>query len=356
MCPKPTSFTLALQLQPSIVGKRRRQHLLARLGMNPRSHRPPKLDKNNGPKALKVRSVLVLIAILPLSFWAFWCSPQSQIAQVPLTVGDSPSLPFFWSNTDFPSRTGASSSRPVYPYSVIPRGVETPEELRSAIRQDSVVAAHYSDFQVRAARPIRLPRERQFFVSYRIGNQVYWTTKKITLHAGETLLTDGEHLARTRCGNRLSEVPASPTTPSEPSDHTFNTPVVPLRPELTSEPLPDLPIWPGSPAPVPLYWSSATPEPAPGPGGFIPPFIPICCLTASGTSSPPNSPIHPAPSSPSPSPSSPTLPLPPPYPPSEPLFPPQPSPPPIAAPEPGVLTLAAAGLILLLILRRLRPA
>jgi hypothetical protein len=48
--------------------------------------------------------------------------------------------------------------------------------------------------------------------------------------------------------------------------------------------------------------------------------------------------------------------LPPPYLPSEPLSPPQPSPPPIAAPEPGALTLAAAGLVLLLILRRLRPS
>jgi hypothetical protein len=314
--------------------------------MSPRTHRPPKLDQTNGTKILKARSVLVLIAILPLAFWAFYSSgsPQSLIPQVPLTLGDSPSLRFSWSNIDFPSQAGASSSRPVYPYSVIPRGVETPEELRSAIRQDPVVAAHYSDFQVRAARPIRLPRERQFFVSYRIGNQVYWTAKKVTLHAGETLLSDGEHLARTRCGNRLSEVPASPTASSEPSDNTFSTPVVPLHPELTSEPLPDAPVWPGSPPPVPLYSSSASPEPAPGPGGLILPFIPIsCCITSSGPSSPPTSPVHPAPSSPSPSPSSPTVTLlPPPY-----------SPPPIAAPEPGVLTLAAAGLILLVILKRL---
>ena len=345
MCPKPTSFTLALQLQPSIVGKRRRQHLLARLGMNPRSHRPPKLDKNNGPKALKVRSVLVLIAILPLSFWAFWCSPQSQIAQVPLTVGDSPSLPFFWSNTDFPSRTGASSSRPVYPYSVIPRGVETPEELRSAIRQDSVVAAHYSDFQVRAARPIRLPRERQFFVSYRIGNQVYWTTKKITLHAGETLLTDGEHLARIRCGNRLSEVPSTPTALSEPTDRTFDTPVVPLQPELTSERLSGSPVWPDRPPPVPLLSSNLAPQPVPNPGGLIPPMIPIfCCDTFSG-SSPSPSPIS---SKPSPIPSQP------PDSPSEPPSAPEPQVPPIATPEPGAFTLAATGLLLLFVVRRLR--
>ena len=319
--------------------------------MKPASQRPAKPRKSKRTNSLKKPKVLVLIAILLLAFYGFFRAPHGETPHSPLTLSEFSSLRFFSSNIDFPSPTDASSLRPVYPYSVIPRGVETAEELGTAIHRDPVVSAHYSDFRVRAARAMRLPREHQFFVSYRVGNQVYWTKKKITLPSGEMLLTDGEHLARTRCGNRLSEIPLAPTAPSEPTDHSFNTPVVPLRPELTSQPLPGSPIWPDSPAPVLFLSSGVTPEPAPSPVGFFPPFIPIaCCVSFPGSSSNPSSPVHPEP--PSPSPSSPTPPSqPPPSFPSEPPSPPQPPAPPIAAPEPSALTLAAAGLILLLSLR-----
>ena len=329
--------------------------------MNPRAPLRARRNKPNNTNTWTTRSVLVFLAILPLAYWAFFRTPQSQIPQSALTLNDFPSLPFFWSNIDFPPPTDASSSRPVYPYSVIPHGVESQQELQTAIHQDPVVTAHYSDFRVRAAHSIRLSREQQFFVSYRVGNQIFWTRKKITLHAGEMLLTDGEHLARTRCGNRLSEIPATPTAPSEPTDHSLDTPVVPLRPELTSEPMPGSPVWPDSSPPIFLLSSNPTPQPAPSPGGFIPPIIPIfCCDTSSGPWPTPNSPNHPVPppaSSPSPSPTWPTptpLQPPPPYSPSEPPSSPEPPAPPIATPEPGALTLAAAGLLLLLVVRRLR--
>lgn len=330
--------------------------------MNHRTQRAARANKSNGTNTSTARSVLVLIAILPLSFWAFFRTFRSEIPQSALYRDDPSSLPFFWSNADFPSPTDASSTRPVYPYSVIPHGAENRQELQAAIHQDPVVSAHYSDFRVRAAHPIRLTREQAFFVSYRVGNRVYWTTKKITLSAGEILLTDGEHLARTRCGNRLSEVPSTPTAPSEPTDRSFDTPVVPLQPELTSEPISGSPVWRESPAPVLLSLSSS-PRPRPSPSGFIPPTIPIfCCDTSSGPSPAPNSPVQPAPPaapSPAPSPTSPMpspIPLQPPYSPSEPLPPSGPvSPtPPVATPEPGALILATAGLLLLLIVRRLR--
>ena len=350
----PAIFALGLPFLRTLVEECGRQGLLALLGMKLGSQRPAKPKKSNHANALKKLKVLVLIAILLLAFCEFFRTSQGEIPKSPLTLSDFSSLRFFSSNIDFPSPTDASSLRPVYPYSVIPRGVETAEELRTAIHRDPVVSAHYSDFRVRAVRAMRLPREHQFFVSYRVGNQVYWTKKRITLPSGEILLTDGEHLARTRCGNRLSEIPLAPTAPSEPSDHSFNTPVVPLRPELTSQPLPGSPIWPASPAPVLLFSSGVTPEPAPSPVGFFPPFIPIaCCVSSPGSSSHPSSPVHPAP--PLPSPSSPTPPpQPAPYFPAEPPSPPQPPAPPIAAPEPSALALAAAGLILLLCLRGLR--
>lgn len=322
--------------------------------MNPRVL-SAKLNKHNGSNSLIAWSVPVLIALLLLRFWAFPRTPQREVAQSPVTVSDS-SLPFFWSNIEFPSPGDASASRPVYPYSVIPHGIESAQELQTAIHHDPVVSAHYSDFRVRAVRSIRLTRERQFFVSYRLGNQVYWTKRKIALHAGELLLTDGAHLARTRCGNRLSEIPATPTSSPEPTDRLLNTPVVPLRPELTAGPPPGSPIWPGNPTPVLLLASGPAPQPAPpGSGGFIPLAPPIlCCVTSSGPSPTPNSPSHPAPppTSPSPPPTPPSQP--PPYFPAEPPSPSQPPGSPIPTPEPGPLSLAAAALILWLILRKLR--
>lgn len=324
--------------------------------MNPRAL-SAKPNNNNGPNSLIARSVPVLIALPLLWFWAFVRIPQSEMLQSPVTKIDASSLPFFWSNIEFPSPGGAYASRPVYPYSVIPHGIESAQELQTAIHHDPVVSAHYSDFRVSAARSIRLTRERQFFVSYRVGNQVYWTKRKIALHAGELLLTDGTHLARTRCGNRLSEIPATPTSPSERADRLLTTRVVPLRPELTADLLPGSPIWAGSTAPVLLLGTSPPPQPAPpGSGGFIPLPPPIlCCVTSSGPSPTPNSPSHPTPpptSSPSPSPTPPSQP--PPYFPSEPPSPSQPPGPPIPTPEPGPLSLAAAGLILWFIIRKLR--
>ena len=39
--------------------------------------------------------------------------------------------------------------RPVYPYSVIPGGVESAQELKNAVLRDSVVAGHYAGFRSR---------------------------------------------------------------------------------------------------------------------------------------------------------------------------------------------------------------
>jgi hypothetical protein len=160
-------------------------------------------------------------------------------------------------------------------------------ELQAAIQNDSVVSSHYSDFNVRSAHLIWLAKERQAFVSYRLGDRIFWTTRKVTLRAGETLLTDGMHLARTRCGNRISDVPVAPTSPAEPTDRTMNPPVVPLRPELTTESLPIDPIWTDSPPPI-LFPSGNGSHPPSGPGTPFLPLFPVfyCCESSAGPSQP----------------------------------------------------------------------
>ena len=128
-----------------------------------------------------------------------------------------------------PSERGAR--RPVYPYSVIPGGIVSGSELVNEMSRDPVVAQHYSDFRPADARMVRARDEKLVHVSYRIGNRVFWTAKKLRLARGEALVTDGRSLARARCGNRLSVLAQEPTLPEEPPAAEFETPVFPERTE-----------------------------------------------------------------------------------------------------------------------------
>ena len=124
--------------------------------------------------------------------------------------------------------------RPIFPYSIVPGGVRDARELQSAASHDPVVAKHYSDFRIAAARTVRLEKPLEMYVSYRRNNQVYWTRNRMLVPAGETLISDGENLARVRCGNRLSAIAAKPVSVSEPTKEELNAPefVPPLMADL----------------------------------------------------------------------------------------------------------------------------
>ena len=118
----------------------------------------------------------------------------------------------------------AAARRAQYRYSVIPRGVFTAEELKGAIGADPVVAEHYQSFDAARATLVHLDRPRLAYVSYRLGNRVFWTRNPVHLPAGEALLSDGTNVVRTRCGNRVSEVPGE-TSPNEPDPILIDTPI-----------------------------------------------------------------------------------------------------------------------------------
>jgi hypothetical protein len=102
------------------------------------------------------------------------------------------------------------------PYSVIPGGVDSAAELNDAVRNDPVVAQHYSGFDAANSRIISLHRERAVYVSYRMGDQIFWTSRRLLLPKGETLITDGANEARTRCGNRISDTLQAPVSSNQP--------------------------------------------------------------------------------------------------------------------------------------------
>ena len=298
----------------------------------------PSVQKNQGKSTARfsLRIFMVLVLAAALGFFAYFHSFTARSASAPLASDSASSFPqSFWSYSDFSSASVERTAQngPVYSYSVIPGGVSSAQSLQAALHRDPVAAAHYAGFQVQAARLIRLTSERRAHVSYRIGDTIYWTRQQVTLHVGETLLTDGLHFARTRCGNRIAEVPAGPTSPAEPPIDVIDRPTFPRPPAVTGDALPAPPVWPDGATPF-LLALAPTPQTAPSGGYPLLPIIP-CCLTVAKPSTGPQPTPPVPPIGPVPPPSGP-LPQPPPVVP--------PTPPATATPEPSTLLFLIAGL------------
>jgi hypothetical protein len=181
------------------------------------------------------------------------------------------------------------SRRTIFPYSVIPGGVRDARELASAASRDQLVADHYSGFNLSRAHTIRLDQPAAMYVSYRANNHIYWTRNRMVIPAGETLISDGENLARVRCGNRLSKIAALPVSAAEPPREQLENPD--FIPPLLAELLPGegAETLPGLPAALPIL--------PPGPGGsapvsnIFPPILPPGVTPPTGNIIPPPPPV-----------------------------------------------------------------
>jgi hypothetical protein len=123
--------------------------------------------------------------------------------------------------------------RPVYPYSVIRGGAYSGGELVRALDVDPVAARHYAGFQRSLVHTTASRFSEPVFLSYRVGEVVYWTNRPVRLPAGETLLTDGKNYARARCGNRISLSPQTPVNDAEPAPTTLDQPRPPADASTT---------------------------------------------------------------------------------------------------------------------------
>ncbi len=144
--------------------------------------------------------------------------------------------------------------RPNYNYSVIPGGAFTGHELQRAVDRDAVVAEHYSDVNASTMRPEILKADRMAYVSYRLGSRVYWTSKKVRIRSGETILTNGQTQIRARCGNCISMEPLMPTSADEPDAMQLDalSDSGPMQLEALNDTGPVLMAWPLNPlVPVP---------------------------------------------------------------------------------------------------------
>ncbi len=152
-------------------------------------------------------------------------------APAPLTSVEAAPLALASTNTlaqpaGAQANTSSSAPRRIYPYSIVPGGVSDAKELRRVIREDKIVAAHYAEFDLSKAHEKTVTTPRAVHVSYRKGDKVYWTAKKVMLAEGETLLTDGSHEARARCANQISDTPRLPVEAHGPSAEELDSSVV----------------------------------------------------------------------------------------------------------------------------------
>jgi len=176
--------------------------------------------------------VLHASQVLPASFWARG-NVRNSLAFAAASSAKS---------TKFLARAPG-----VYPYSVIPGGVKNPGDLRAAAARDYVVRRHFSDFDFSHAQLVRATEAREVYLSYRIRDTVFWTRRRIRLHLGELLLTDGKITARAHCGNQISDTAKPEVSDEEPDEDVLDRPVaaVAAAPSLPMRPLlaaPDLPI------------------------------------------------------------------------------------------------------------------
>ena len=186
------------------------------------SHASPRRVR---PRARTLFAGGLLVAVLSISAGFALLRPageragQADIASAPTRIADV-------------NRVAASSvsERHLYPFSVVARGVHTLDGLKAAMERDAVVADHYGSIAVDSFRLERVAAPRMVYVSYRKGDDVYWTRNRVPLYTGETVLTDSTTSIRTRCGNRISETPMEPTLDDEPTAAEFDRAIAPGSP------------------------------------------------------------------------------------------------------------------------------
>jgi hypothetical protein len=201
--------------------------VVVRVRRRTRRHRRNRFIRRGLLAAVFILGGLAGAALLPFDFSSYLASSFSSRPAPEWTSGGDVRRDLALSAVGASEASVARGrkDRPVYPYSLVPGGVHDPKELAEAVERDPVLASHYRDFDFQRARVVELAQDKTVYVSYRIGGHVYWTTKKLRLHRGEKVLTDGKTTLRTRCANKVSETAQKEVSPNEPAIAKFERPI-----------------------------------------------------------------------------------------------------------------------------------
>jgi hypothetical protein len=227
--------------------------------------------------------VMLLFAATAAVTWQF--ARQRPVASLPVAPRPATALQLSPVKLTEPLYVLPRPSQAVYPYSVIPGGVGSVEELREIAEHDPVVAQEFQGFDYQHAHLVTVSEKQSMYVAYRQGDKVYWTRKKMTLHPGETLISDGKIAFRTRCGNRIAVAPLGPPGLMDPLEADLDQPL--FANEMVTnavEPKPEA-IATSLPSAAPIVGNALVP--AASHKGLIPLFfLPLAGLPGTGGSSP----------------------------------------------------------------------
>ena len=162
-----------------------------------------------------------------------------------------------------------SVEKPRYRLSLIPGGAGNMLELDLMVQLDPVLQRFYKNFNFDKQREFVIDHDIDVYMSFRVGDDIRWTKKKVHVKKGEEAVTDGTYTILLRCGNMIAWTPqGTDTYPAEPLPPVIlETPVPPYAPpietvfapesELSSPEIPGPPI--GGPYSPETYSPIGTP-------------------------------------------------------------------------------------------------
>ena len=156
---------------------------------------------------------------------------------------------------------------------VIPGGIKSLAQLLAMIQKHPEM---YPGLRADLLHPVINPVTFEAFVQYRSKDgRLLWSTRKVTIRAGEILWTDGVMVLRGACGNLISMVQQTPT-------------------DAAAEPLPDILDIPPSMFVPPVDLPPTVLGPPPGiveppPPGYPPVYPPLIFCCGGGGNTPPTS-------------------------------------------------------------------
>lgn len=177
-----------------------------------RERRIPRYPDRTKSVMCRWLKLLILVSVL-LAGAVIWLTARP--ANRPATAAALVRLPLGGDITAVLGATASAGVRRVYAFSVVPGGVTTREEVARVVAADRVVARHYAGINVQALQPVTAPA-KSAYMSYRRGDDIFWTRHKVALPEGEVVLSDGEQEIRGRCGNRISTVSRMPVADVDP--------------------------------------------------------------------------------------------------------------------------------------------